>query len=338
MDIVDKVGVETLVEEEALQRDVRATTNRIRPQAADRRSLNDVNRMERQCETIALVDSEPRVLRSLSRLMSKAGYQVSAFANVHDFLGDHDPPAPGCIVLDVCMTGSSGLELQSALEASGDLRPIVFISGSADVFTSVQAMKRGAVDFLSKPIHEEALLAAVHCAMEKGRERRKICAELQCIAAHLASLTPRELEVFHQIVAGRRNKQIAGSLGTVEKTIKVHRSNLMKKMGAKSLPELVRMAVRMEGLLGEALSAEAAKSANPAAVAARWRRRIDEIRICTTGTDGYQRLGPAIIDLECRAFELPGSGASCGTAATTRSPSVRAVSTMGLPRRILASG
>ena len=136
----------------------------------------------------------------------------------------------------------------------------------------------------------------------------------------------------------RRVVRIAGSLGTVEKTIKVHRSNLMKKMGAKSLPELVRMAVRMEGLLGEALSAGAAKSANPAAMAARWRRRIDEIRICTTGTDGYQRLGPAIIDLECRAFELPGSGASCGTAAITRSPSVRGVSTMGLPRRILASG
>jgi FixJ family two-component response regulator len=337
MDIVDKVGVETLAEEEALQRVVRATTNRIRPQPADRRSLNDVNRMERQCETVALVDSEPRVLRILSRLMCKAGYQVSVFASVHEFLGDHDPPAPGCIVLDVCMPGSSGLELQSALEASGDLRPIVFISGSADIFTSVQAMKRGAVDFLAKPIHEEALLAAVHCAMEKGRERRKICAELQCIAAHLVSLTPRELEVFHQIVAGRRNKQIAGSLGTVEKTIKVHRSNLMKKMGAKSLPELVRMAVRMEGL-GEALSAGAAKSANPAAMAARWRRRIDEIRICTTGTDGHQRLGPAIIDLECRTFELLGSGASCGTVATTRSPSVRGVSTKGLPRRILASG
>ena len=147
-------------------------------------------------------------------------------------------------MLDLVMPGSNGLALQNALAACR--RPIIFVSGHGDIPSSVQAMKAGAVDFLTKPVGEEDLLAAVRRAIEKDRQIREAWTELQVISARLATLTPREREVFQHVVAGRLNKQIAADLGTVEKTIKVHRSRMMEKMGVRSLADLVRMAERTE--------------------------------------------------------------------------------------------
>jgi len=213
---------------------------------ADRRASASRDKSKSWATTVFLVDGEPGVVRGLSRSLRSAGYEVRSFASSRDFLADHDFATPGCAVLDFAMPDLSGPELQSALASSGNQRPIVFLSRDADVSSSVEAMKRGAVDFLTKPVNECELLAAVRCATEKDRRMREIWAELRSIGTRLATLTPRELEVFHHLVAGRRNKQIAGDLGTVEKTIKVHRSNVMKKMGASSLPDLVRMAIQTE--------------------------------------------------------------------------------------------
>lgn len=194
--------------------------------------------------TVFLVDDESSVLRALSRLLRLAGYRVCAFLSSEEFLAGHDNTAPGCAVVDLAMPGSNGLDLQNALAASGSLRPIVFISGHANIPSSVQAMKAGAIDFLTKPVKAQELLAAVRHAVEKDCEVRQAWAELERVCARLKTLTPREHEVFEQVVAGRLNKQIAADLGTVEKTIKVHRSRMMEKMGVHSLADLVRMAER----------------------------------------------------------------------------------------------
>ena len=194
--------------------------------------------------TVFLVDDEPSVLRALSRLLRSAEYRVRAFLSSREFLSEHDPATPGCVVLDLVMPGSNGLALQNVLAACR--RPIIFVSGHGDIPSSVQAMKAGAVDFLTKPVGEDNLLAAVRRAIEKDRQIREAWTELQVISARLATLTPREREVFQHVVAGRLNKQIAADLGTVEKTIKVHRSRMMEKMGVRSLADLVRMAERTE--------------------------------------------------------------------------------------------
>ena len=161
------------------------------------------------------------------------------------FLEQHDPATPGCLVLDVALPGLDGLELQQALAASGCARPIVFITGRGDIPTSVRAMKSGAVDFLTKPVDDEELLAAVRNAIEMDRRARVAQVELDALGQRLASLTPREREVLAHVVAGRLNKQIAADLGTVEKTIKVHRARVMEKMAARSLADLVRIAERL---------------------------------------------------------------------------------------------
>jgi len=197
--------------------------------------------------TVFLVDDEPSVLRALSRLLRAAGYEVRAFASSREFLADHDPAVPGCVVLDLVMPGLNGLEIHNALMTSGPERPTIFVSAHADIPSTVRAIKAGAIDFLTKPVSEEELLRAVRRAMEKDRQIREAWDELQAIGARLATLTARELEVFHHVVAGRLNKQIAGDLGIVEKTIKVHRGRMMEKMGVHSLLDLVRMADRMEG-------------------------------------------------------------------------------------------
>ena len=152
---------------------------------------------------------------------------------------------PGCVVLDLAMPGLNGLELQTALAASGCQRPIIFVSGHGDVPSSVRAMKAGAVDFLTKPVSEENLLAAIRRAIDRDRLMRQARAELQAIGERLNTLTPREREVLQHVVAGQLNKQIAADLGTVEKTVKVHRSRVMEKMGVRSLADLVRMAERI---------------------------------------------------------------------------------------------
>jgi FixJ family two-component response regulator len=195
--------------------------------------------------TVFLVDDDLSILRALTRLLRVGGHQVSAFRSPRDFLAQHDAAVPGCVVLDLAMPGLNGLELQAALAAAGSQRPIVFISGHGDVPSSVRAMKAGAVDFLTKPVSQENLLAAIQRAIECDRVMRQTRAELQAIDERLNRLTPREREVFQHVVAGQLNKQIAVDLGTVEKTVKVHRSRVMEKMGVRSLADLVRIAERI---------------------------------------------------------------------------------------------
>jgi FixJ family two-component response regulator len=154
---------------------------------------------------------------------------------------------PGCAVLDVSMPGLNGLELQLALTASdGSHRPIVFITGNGDISTSVRAMKAGAIDFLTKPIKDEALFDAISQAEKRDADSRKIYSELELIKAKMTALTPREREVLVHVVAGRPNKQIAADLGTVEKTIKVHRSRMMEKLGVRAVADLVRMTQKLD--------------------------------------------------------------------------------------------
>jgi FixJ family two-component response regulator len=192
-----------------------------------------------------VVDDDPSVLRALTRLFSAAGFEARAFPSPAAFLEAHDPTTFGCLVLDLALPGLDGLELQQALTVSNCARPIVFITGRGDIPTSVRAMKGGAVDFLTKPVNDEDLLAAVHNALEIDRAAREAQVEVDALRQRLASLTPREREVLVHVVAGRLNKQIAADLGTVEKTIKVHRARIMAKMAVRSLADLVRIAERL---------------------------------------------------------------------------------------------
>ena len=192
--------------------------------------------------TVFLVDDEASVLKALSRLLRSAGLNVEIFRSSQEFLQHHDPHAHGCLVLDVAMPGLNGLDLQRTLAAQGTRLPIIFLTGRGDIPTSVQAMKQGAVDFLTKPTNDEDLLAAIRAGIDKDRANRQAGAERLKIQQLLATLTPREREVLRHIIAGKLNKQVAAELGIVEKTIKVHRARVMKKMNVQSLAELVRMA------------------------------------------------------------------------------------------------
>ena len=200
--------------------------------------------MNQRKPTVFVVDDEDSVRKALSRLLRSAEIEAVVFASAADFLAAHDSDAPGCLLLDVAMPDLNGLELQQALAARGSNLPIIFLSGHADVPISVEAMKHGATDFLTKPVQDEVLLIAVRAALEKDRADRIARAELADIAARLATLTRREREVLEHVVSGQLNKQIAGDLGTVEQTIKVHRARVMEKMKVQSLAELVRLVER----------------------------------------------------------------------------------------------
>src|SRR5262245_32551669 len=191
--------------------------------------------------TVFLVDDDQAVLKGLERLLHAAGFEVRAFASPQAFLDEHDPAAPGCAVLDVAMDGLNGLQLQRALAARGESRPVIFLTGRGDIPTSVQAMKAGAVDFFTKPVEAKELVSAVRLALERDRQAREARVERDMIEQRLALLTPREREVLRLVVAGRLNKQIAAALGTAEKTVKVHRGRVMAKMGVRSVAELVRL-------------------------------------------------------------------------------------------------
>ena len=192
--------------------------------------------------TVFLVDDDARVLKALSRLLTAHGRYVRMFGSAEEFLTEHDPEIPGCAVFDVAMPGLDGLELQRVLGVNGDQRPIIFISGQGDVPTSVNAMKAGAVDFLTKPLHDKLLLDAIARAEQADAAARKARVELGIIKAKVGTLTPREREVLSHVVAGRLNKQIAADLGTVEKTVKVHRGRMMEKLGVRTVADLVRLA------------------------------------------------------------------------------------------------
>jgi FixJ family two-component response regulator len=192
-----------------------------------------------------VVDDDPSVLRALTRLLSAAGLEARGFPSPAAFLQAHDPATPGCLLLDLALPGLDGLEVQQALSAADCARPIVFITGRGDIPTTVRAMKGGAVDFLTKPVNDSDLLAAVRNAIEIDRVAREAQVETGALKQRLASLTPREREVLAHVVGGRLNKQIAADLGTVEKTIKVHRARIMEKMAVRSLADLVRVAERL---------------------------------------------------------------------------------------------
>jgi FixJ family two-component response regulator len=191
---------------------------------------------------IHVVDDDASFRTAVMRLLRAAKYEVRGYASASEFL-DSDPCAtPGCILLDLRMPGVSGLDLQQSLEHMDEPLPIVFLTGHGDIPASVRAMKAGAVDFLTKPVRREALLAAVQNALSldaKGRAARAVLRELQ---NRYENLTPREREVLVHVVSGKLNKQIAFDLGTAERTIKAHRASIMEKLGVQSVAELVRLA------------------------------------------------------------------------------------------------
>ena len=192
--------------------------------------------------TIYLVDDDPGVLKALSRFLDAKGYGVQRFTSAQDFLSHHDATVPGCSILDLAMPGLDGLQLQEALAAGGAQRPVIFLTGKGDIPATVRAMKAGAVDFLTKDAPKDDLLQAIARAEELDAQTRRVRAELVAIQTKVAALTPREREVLAHVVAGRLNKQIAGDLGTVEKTVKFHRGHLMKKLGLRTVADLVRFA------------------------------------------------------------------------------------------------
>jgi FixJ family two-component response regulator len=193
---------------------------------------------------VFLVDDDPRVREALCSLLSSVGLCVAAFGSAAEFLAFEKPDAPSCLVLDLQLPDVSGLELQREL-AGGEAPPIIFITGHGDVPSSVRAMKAGAIEFLSKPFGEQELLQAIDGALAVDRTAREKRSELAELRKTYALLTPREREVLPFVVAGFANKETAGELGTSEITIGVHRGQIMRKMGARSLAELVRMADKL---------------------------------------------------------------------------------------------
>ena len=195
---------------------------------------------------VFVIDDDPSMRGALEDLVGSVGLQVRAFASPQDFLQSKLPEVPGCLVLDVRLPGMSGLTFQKELGKLGIALPVIFITGHGDIPMSVRAMKAGAVEFLTKPFHDQELLDAIHTAIERDRERRResvLVAELQ---ERYATLTERERQVMTLVVVGRANKQIAAELNLSEMTVKVHRGQVMRKMHAGSLPELVRMADRLD--------------------------------------------------------------------------------------------
>ena len=191
---------------------------------------------------VFIVDDDASVRRSLERLMKSVGLTAKSFASAAQFLQSGHREETGCLILDVRMPEISGLDLQEKLSRAGILLPVIFISGHGTVPISVRAMKAGAVDFLLKPFDEQDLIDAVYRAIERCRKEIAQRGELQEIDEKIRTLTPKERDVFLLVVAGLPNKNIADKLNTVEKTVKVHRASVMKKMDARSVADLVRMA------------------------------------------------------------------------------------------------
>ena len=194
--------------------------------------------------TVCIVDDDPSVLKALARLIGAAGYRVKAFDRAPAFLDSRLPKGPKCLVLDLQMPGLGGLELQRELATRGLALPVIFLTGHGDIPSSVEAMKAGALDFLTKPVSGSALLEAVRAALDKDKARLKGQRELDAIRGRIETLSPREYEVFRWVIAGYLNKQTAYEMGISEKTVKFHRARVMQKMKAGSVAELTILADR----------------------------------------------------------------------------------------------
>jgi FixJ family two-component response regulator len=194
---------------------------------------------------VYVIDDDASIRESLKSLIRSVGLHVELFGSVHEFLEHKPADVPSCLVLDVRLPGVSGLNFQNHLAQANIPIPLIFITGHGDIAMSVRAMKAGAVEFLTKPFRDQDLLDAIELALEKDRLRRRQEAEKADLKMKYEFLTPREREVFPLVISGRLNKQIAAELETSETTVKVHRSQLMKKMGADSLADLVRMAEKL---------------------------------------------------------------------------------------------
>ena len=189
--------------------------------------------------TVFVIDDDPSVRSALKRLVGSVGLPCKTFANSDEYLSQLNPAAPGCLIVDMRLPGRSGLELQEQLEGAGYHLPVIFLTAHGDIKTTVRAMKGGAVDFLTKPFHEQELLEAVRHAIDRDREGRQTHLERTRRLERYASLTPRERQVLALVVTGRLNKQIAADLNLSESTVKLHRAEVMQKMEANSLAELV---------------------------------------------------------------------------------------------------
>jgi FixJ family two-component response regulator len=195
-------------------------------------------------QAVFILDDDPAIREALSSLLRSAGLQATVFATASEFLQARLPDAPSCLVLDLQLPDIGGLELQRALaETQGP--PIVFISGTGSIPASVSAMKAGAIEFFPKPVNDQELLTAIYSALEQDREARRERSEIATLEKSYSSLSPREREALPLIVSGRTNRESADSLGIAEITLQVHRGQIMRKLGARSLPELVRMAGRL---------------------------------------------------------------------------------------------
>ena len=195
---------------------------------------------------VHVIDDDASIRQSLGRLLGAAGYEVRQYESAGEFLLSWPGETPGCLLLDIRMPGPSGMDLQRALLQRGDSLPVVFLTGFGDIPSSVLAIKRGAVDFLTKPFEWEALLSAVNAALQVDAARRECNRDRNDMEHDFATLTARERQVFTLVAEGRLNKQIASSLNTCERTVKAHRAHVMEKLHVRSVAELVHIAVKLE--------------------------------------------------------------------------------------------
>jgi FixJ family two-component response regulator len=201
---------------------------------------------DRRMQRVFLVDDDPDVRKALCRTLREDGWAVETFESAEGFLNRPDSGTYGCLVLDVTMPGLDGLELQRRLLETEQLLPIVFVTGDGNIPMSVQAIKAGAADFLTKPVASEVLSSAVRAALERDAVVREANAAREAAKARLSTLTPREREVLAGVIKGKLNKQIAGELGIVEQTVKFHRTRIMERMGAKTAAELMHIAAQLD--------------------------------------------------------------------------------------------
>lgn len=196
--------------------------------------------------TVFIVDDDPGVRNAMQLLLRSVGRSAELFASAEDFLAEYDRNRAGCLVLDIRMPGLGGLELQERLLAKGSPIPVIFITGHADVPMAVEAMQKGAFDFIEKPVRDQELLERISEALSVDRRQRSRQESLSDIEARLSKLTKREREVMELVVAGKANKVVAWELGTSQRTVEIHRARVMDKMQARSLAELVRMRLQLE--------------------------------------------------------------------------------------------